>query len=162
MKGRAMDNTQLSTTGCLELSKELLQGLSHHLEQQLALCDALENIADGLPEAVDNQLCLQLACSIYPIVRSAHEFEEQQLFPALVTARASAHLPQTLDRLHAEHWEDESFSGELSEALKDFVAGRDRNVEKLGYMLRGFFEGLRRHIAFEKEALGLMANGPAT
>ncbi len=33
-----------------------------------------------------------------------------------------------------------------------FAADRDAvDVEKLGYMLRGFFTGVRRHLAFERE-----------
>ena len=35
----------------------------------------------------------------------------------------------------------------------DRFCGRDCNFEALSYMLRGFFEGLRRHIAFEVEHL---------
>ncbi|MEM9733378.1 MAG: hemerythrin domain-containing protein [Pseudomonadota bacterium] len=149
-----------STRAC-DLPDDIVFLLDKHLKKQLVLCDALENIADALPESVNNQNCLHVAGSIYPIIKSAHEFEENQLFPLLTEGEAPENLAQTLTRLHEEHWEDESFSAELTEALRDFVAGRDTNTDKLAYMLRGFFEGLRRHIAFEKEALGLVASNAA-
>lgn len=154
-----MDTPPQMKTNHSGLSADLLTQLDRHLKQQLALCDALENIADSLPDSLDNQVCLQVAGSIYPIIRSAHAFEEQKLFPVLAASDTSLDLLHTLDRLHGEHWEDESFSGEITEALREFVAGRETNSEKLGYMLRGFFGGLRRHIAFEQEALGLFAAG---
>jgi hemerythrin-like domain-containing protein len=49
-----------------------------------------------------------------------------------------------------EHVRDEDVSSELLEELT-FVAeqGRARNADMLGYMLRGLFEGQRRHIAWE-------------
>lgn len=58
----------------------------------------------------------------------------------------------SLDRLLAEHVEDECFAGELTEAL--LLLGRNGsadNPEALGFMLRGFFEARRRHVAFERE-----------
>lgn len=134
----------------------LAGSLDHHLQQQLVLCRALESIADDLPGSVNKQACLHVANSIFPVIKSAHDFEEKALFPVLFADLKSDAFKQTLERLHEEHWEDESFAEELTEALKEFVAGRDRNTDKLSYMLRGFFEGLRRHIAFEKETFGPM------
>ena len=42
---------------------------------------------------------------------------------------------------------------EILAALIDLVNGEQNNPEKLGYMLRGFFEGLKRHVAFEQTHL---------
>lgn len=130
-------------------SSQIMQELEHHMNAQLALCDKLEAIADSLPEKILRQSCLFTAQQIYPIVKAAHEFEEIRIFPILEQHTGDTRL--TVDRLHGEHWSDEEYSHELSESLREFVAGRDTNSEKLGYMLRGFFEGLRRHIAFERE-----------
>ena len=59
---------------------------------------------------------------------------------------------KTIQRLHAEHWEDESFAFEVQDALIEFAQNpKQSNVEALAYMLRGFFEGVRRHVAFEWE-----------
>ncbi len=60
----------------------------------------------------------------------------------------------TLNRLRFEHCEDECFAEELTEALNALGSGNpDVNIEAIGYMLRGFFEAMRRHIAFESEML---------
>lgn len=128
--------------------------LSRNFQSQLGLCAALENIADSLPHDVNRQKCLLAAQSIPPIVKSAHEFEEKFLFPALKSnAPIPVKLALNIERLCAEHCEDESFGDEVADALQELAQGQLQNVDKLSYMLRGFFEGMRRHIAFEQEHL---------
>lgn len=127
--------------------------MTRHLTVQASLCSGLEALADALPDQVDTQRCLLMARRIFPVMRRAHEFEEKELFPALRSAYGeSSKLAPTLERLRYEHWEDEAYAGELSESLGDFAVDREGcNIESLAWMLRGFFEGLRRHIAFERE-----------
>lgn len=128
--------------------------LNQHLNVQAVLCDALEGFADRLPYGVTADECLALAQMVYPTVQRAHQFEETVLFPILAQRPENQEqMQKTLDRLHGEHWEDESFAGELAQALRDFVATDDanKNVGMLAYMIRGFFDGLRRHLAFERE-----------
>lgn len=122
------------------------------------LCDHLEAVADQLPDRVDRQYCLHLARMIYPVVKSAHEFEENVVFPALqVRSSIEPSLQSSLERLQFEHWEDESYAIELSESLFAIASGRlNPTSEYFGYMLRGFFESMRRHIAFEVEHIGPM------
>ena len=60
----------------------LLIQLGKHLRACLDLCDALEQIADQLPENLECQQCIEVAGSIYPTVKQSHEFEEKSLFPA--------------------------------------------------------------------------------
>ena len=124
-----------------------------HHDEQLALCQRLEEIADELPEVGDTQLCLSLAKNILPMIRDAHTYEEKTLFPLLISFDANNDkLASSLERLRYEHWEDESFADEVADGLIRFVTDRaSSNAETLAYMLRGFFEGLRRHIAFERE-----------
>ena len=70
----------------------------------------------------------------------------------LVEAESQSNLNRSLERLKYEHWEDESFAEEVSDGLIRFVSDPDHpSPDTLAYMLRGFFEGLRRHIAFESE-----------
>ncbi len=127
--------------------------LKHHLNSLFSLCCRLEHIADNLPNNVDRQECLFVARSIHPLVRRAHDFEEEVLFPVLrESGFDSDSLRETLDRLQCEHWEDESFAEEIQQELYRFVREpKAVNPESLGYMLRGFFEGMRRHLAFERE-----------
>ncbi|MER8694007.1 hemerythrin domain-containing protein [Mesorhizobium opportunistum] len=122
-----------------------------HLEK-LQLCDALERIADTLPK-VDILACLAVANAIVPLLRDGHRYEETVIFPAYETALAGgdANL-DSARRLSAEHIEDECFAGEVTEMLLAIGHGKTiDNAEAVGFMLRGFFESLRRHIAFERE-----------
>ena len=127
--------------------------LQKHHSTQLDLCNRLEKLADGLPESYNAQECLSISWGLFPIIKAAHQFEEQVLFPRLKSSQIeNAEIARSVERLQFEHWEDESFAEELSTALRQLVSHpASANIEKLSYMLRGFFEGLRRHIAFETE-----------
>jgi len=124
-------------------------------EEQIALCDALEKIADSLPDNLDRQSCLQVARSLPGLMARAHQIEEEVLFPTLRSRRPNVPgLNKTLDRLHYEHLEDDCYAEELFDALMSHGQGNGRpDSEAFGYMLRGFFEGLRRHLAYEDELL---------
>lgn len=120
--------------------------------EKLQLCDALERIADALP-GVDRLKCLGAANAIVPLLRNIHQFEEAVIFPAYEDAvvGSNANLASTR-RLRAEHVEDECFAGEVTEILLAIGHGETvENPEAIGFMLRGLFENLRRHIAFERE-----------
>ncbi len=126
--------------------------LSSYFQVLSDLCDRLEEIADHLPDQVDRQQVLHVARSVSPIVWHAHEFEETVLFPLLATRFPhDATIRHALNDLQFEHWEDEMFAEELADGLFGFIRGLEpRNPEALGYMLRGFFGGMRRHLAFER------------
>lgn len=123
-----------------------------HIKGLYKICDALEEIADTLPNKVDRKLCYNTALLISPVVEAAHLFEERVLFPVLHDEiKANQPLSITVKRLRDEHREDEDFATEISESLMSVSKGSDIDSGQLGYMLRGFFEGMRRHIACEKE-----------
>jgi len=127
---------------------------------QLDLCRELEEIADSLPAGVDRPKCLDAAAIIGPLTKGIHKYEETVLFPWIAkNVLAPPELTSTLERLKLEHCEDECFAEELVDALVKLGKGdQDINPEAIGYMLRGFFVGTRRHIAFEREHLmGLVA-----
>jgi len=134
-------------------TERIARRLCDHMNLNYNLCCQLEHIADGLPDQVDKQECLYVARSIIPVVKLAHEFEESVLFPILrENFEGKPELEQTLERLQGEHWEDESYASEIHNGLIDYVSGlAESNVDSLAYMLRGFFEGMRRHLAFERE-----------
>ncbi len=120
--------------------------------EKLQLCDSLEKIADALP-GVDPLMCLSTANAILPLLRNIHQYEETIIFPAYEEAvvGSDANLASTR-RLRAEHVEDECFAGEVTEILLAIGHGEPvENPEAIGFMLRGFFESMRRHIAFERE-----------
>ena len=124
-------------------------------KDQLLLCDRLEEIADSLPDGTNRQKCMYAARALGPMIRGVHRFEEDVVFPMIAERRVSDEkIDTTLNRLRFEHCEDECFAEELTEALHALGSGDpDVNIEAIGYVLRGFFEAMRRHIAFESEML---------
>lgn len=132
-----------------------LDAMRDHQDRLLSLCDRLEKIADSLPIPVDTRECLDLANSLLPTIRIAHQFEENRFYPAarVITGSSDA-IEEVIDRLCEEHHEDECFAEEVTEALGTLVNGSTaRDAEAIGYMLRGFFGQLRRHVAFENDYL---------
>lgn len=140
-------------------TSSILESCHRIWHQQRQLCDALELIADSLPDSVDKALCMQTARMLPTIISSAHELEETGLFTALEHADIGSFDPgPTLERLRLEHAGDECFAEELSEVLMSWGRGAPANsAEAMGYMLRGFFEALRRHIATEEELAAMLA-----
>jgi len=116
------------------------------------LCDHLESIADSLPHRVDRLECLRLAGRLAPLMRQAHRFEEELLFPAYQAAEIRSGSVETVRRLKAEHLSDECAAEEITEELLRIGHGGPiSNPEALGFMLRAFFDTVRRHMAFERE-----------
>jgi len=122
-------------------------------DAQLTLCEALEEIADSLPANINRQKCIYAAKSLVPLVNGIHRYEEEALFPLLERLQAGdRQLADAIARLKFEHVEDECFAEELTDTLTRLGSGdRSVNAEAAGYMLRGFFESIRRHIAFEQQ-----------
>ena len=137
----------------IHLDRELLNRFESHLLRQGHICEELESLADQLPDAVDSHSCLSLAQRLPVLVKTAHEFEEDTFFPAISEhTDVFEDLTSVLERLKFEHWGDEDFAEDVRNALRNFVSDREHtNVESLAWMLRGFFEGMRRHLAFERE-----------
>ncbi|MEI5682040.1 MULTISPECIES: hemerythrin domain-containing protein [unclassified Mesorhizobium] len=122
-----------------------------HLEK-LRLCESLEDIADTLPGHIDQLQCLSVANALVPLLRSVHRYEETVVFPAFETALGKVGKAPTIQRLRAEHVEDECFADDVTEILLAIGHGEAiENPEALGFMLRGLFETIRRHVAFECE-----------
>ncbi len=156
-------SAEILSAGPLAAVGQNAQIMRAHHDRLLALCDRLEAIADSLPDHVDLGQCLHAARALVPAVRTAHLFEESVFFPMVRAALrdgdrwgtgGSERLAANIARLTDEHREDESFAEEVSEALLGWGLAGDRlGAETMGYMLRGLFETLRRHVAFEREVL---------
>ncbi|MFD2647041.1 hemerythrin domain-containing protein [Devosia albogilva] len=128
----------------------------------IAICDALEAVADSLPHNVDRQQCLWLSRALGPMLFRAQELEEKQVFPMLLGLdQPRPELSGTLERLRLEHQVDLCYAEEVQEMLKAYGEGRQSIApDTAGFMLRGFFESLRRHIAFEQELLAPLLEAP--
>lgn len=121
-------------------------------QEKLRFCDMLEEIADGLPDRVDRFKCLTVANALSPLLAGVHQFEEEVVFPTYSARTGGSDSAASLRRLSTEHVADECFADELTEVLLAIGHGAPvKNPETIGFMLRGFFESVRRHIAFERE-----------
>lgn len=121
----------------------------------LTLCDKLEAIADALPR-VDERLCLETAAALERLVAQTHALEESVLFPLLI-ASGRPEMNQTVARLRQEHLFDSGTAQEVCETLGDMAGGYQiLPVDAVGYLLRAFFEGMRRHVHGELDLLGLV------
>lgn len=134
---------------------EPVEGFKRARAALLALCDLLEQIADSIPGNINRQVCSSLTKELMPFIHNIHKFEEETLYPlALTHTGQSGHVDATIERLKHEHLEDQCFAEELTEALRELSQQKaPQNPDALGYMLRGFFEAMRRHVAFETEHL---------
>lgn len=121
----------------------------------LSLCDALEAVADSLPGRVDHSLCRHLAQSLTMVLQRAQQVEERLAFPLLETWQSGGvALADALTRLRQEHQTDQSYAADIEEVLRAYGDGWPvLSADAAGFMLRGFFEALRRHIAFEQQLL---------
>ena len=119
--------------------------------RQKWLCDVLETIADGLPNKLECALASMAAEALKTKVPLHHRQEEEVLFP-LLTQRAAAqdNIEAVVQQLRQEHLADDTYASDLIGLLEMMGKGTaPQNPEMAGYMIRGFFETYRRHIAFE-------------
>ncbi|TCT40310.1 hemerythrin domain-containing protein [Martelella mediterranea] len=123
------------------------------------ICDSLESIADSLPANVDRRICHSLSQELVPAIKAAQEFEEMKIFPAVRKAAGGREsVLETVSRLEYEHFEDLCFAEEVADVLRRLSNGAAVNIEAVGYMLRGLFGALRRHIVFEEGYLETMTH----
>ncbi|KUO54408.1 MAG: hypothetical protein APF80_08215 [Alphaproteobacteria bacterium BRH_c36] len=118
---------------------------------KLELCDALERLADGLPNETDTGLANAAVTVLRRGLPDHIELEERHLFPLLRRRIADDEIFRpVLEQLEYEHEHDDASAIEISEELERLAeVGQARNAEMLGYMLRGFFVTLRRHVYWE-------------
>jgi hemerythrin-like domain-containing protein len=121
----------------------------HALQREL--CDLLEVIADGLPHTFDRGRAV-VAVSLLEGALPAHtRLEEEALFPAIARRLPASHpVVTSLSVLEDDHAREEAALAEVTEALQAAIADpASTNMEALGYVLRGLFDSLRRHLDFE-------------
>ncbi len=129
---------------------------------QLNLCKELESIADSLGGQVDRHQCALMASELERVMDNAHGFEKNTLFPALKHVMGMQDVAQSdlsekfgfLTQLESEHEDDVGLAGEVVEALNQLADDSAKiSPDAIGYLLRGFFVGLRRHLALEGQVL---------
>ena len=137
---------ELGPLGFLRQSQQLVQ-------LGLQLCDQLEVIADRLPKEIDEALRHSTIVQLRTLSTLHLRYESGLLFPLLRTSMAYHHdVIRTLKRLDDQHFDDEGYAAELADELSHFgECGSAERIDRLAYMLRGYFESVRRHIAIEAD-----------
>lgn len=133
----------------------LLGALDACLAEQDMLCRDLEALADSLPERFNTLSAVLLVGRLRALLQQAHDLEETRVFPILAAAPASLRgdLRPILRRLRAEHTENEDYVADLEDSLSGFWTQpiTRSDAERLGYLLRGLFVSLRRHVAQDRD-----------
>lgn len=134
----------------LEPEGLLAQIAKEHLQEQ-TLCDQLERIADDLLEPIDPFLAKTSVVGLRQCTRRHLLLEEGYLYPVLTKRLRRGELEEDLlIQIREEHASDECLAYDTADQLEQAIErGRAENPEMLGYMLHGFFECRRRHIAWE-------------
>jgi len=125
--------------------------LAHEHVRQEWLCDLLETIADGLPGTLECALAGLVTEALRNDLPLHHKDEEEGLFPLLCRRAAPEdNIDAVIRQLCREHLADDTYCDDLIDVLQALADGQaPKNPEMAGYMIRGFFESYRRHIAFE-------------
>ncbi|RVU38152.1 hypothetical protein EOI86_02290 [Hwanghaeella grinnelliae] len=140
----------MQTPSLLE-GQEILAVVESHQSRQRAICRELETVADSLPMDVDPSLCMRLARTLVPTLRSAHDYKKEYLCDlARRVLNDLSNIDAILERLCAEYYETELLAEEVAEELSQWgICADHKSAEAMGYMLRGFFVSLTRHVDFE-------------
>jgi hemerythrin-like domain-containing protein len=128
--------------------------LDYDHSAQRALADLLEDIADSLPDCVNRAAAALAAAQLRATPPRHKAIEEQALFPLLERRCDDPAVLKALGVARREHEDSAGHAVELAEAL-DVLAERGyaANPESLGFMLRAFFDGLRRHMDWVEAAI---------
>lgn len=138
------------TTGPLRGRTSLRYALL--ISRQEQICRDLETLADQLPHRVDTLAARLLADALHPVLRACQDLEETHVFPAILHRDAA--IAPTLARLRAEHVEDEDHAAVVAETIMCFLsAPRHADANRLGYLIRGLFQPLLRHTAFDRDII---------
>ena len=145
----------MSSKGEKQIKKPLdpdpIKRIEDEQAHMMALCDMLETIADEIPDNLNPSTFVMAARSLRHELPRLHRHEEQLLFPMLAKrAWPEDNIDEILDGFRQENAMDEGYAEEVLTVLDRLSLGRGlENLEMAGYLLRGFFESLRRHLRWE-------------
>ena len=143
------------SSGGSALRADLGRWLQADATLHLCIADALETLADQLPGRIDPDLVIALK-DVLELSWVEHlRCHEELILPLL--ERAGLDGADTLSEialLDREHFQIAGANDEVIEQLQRLGAGERLNYETLGYILRGAFEGRRRHLDWETTFLG--------
>ena len=124
-------------------------------QEKIHVCEQLEGVADSLPDKVDRCKCASLAYRVPSLLSICGDIHEFVISPMLL--QQSPHIglsKETVSRLTDERRMDQGYALEVSELLDQLACVKPlRNIEASAYMLRGFFESVKRSSAFDLECV---------
>lgn len=129
--------------------------MEHANTMERSLCDLLEDIADALPET-QNRLVVVPVIDMLRNTMGLHRALQEGFFLPLLKKRCSESdsAESLCAQIETEHTSDEALALDIAEQLEEAIGiGRFRNPNMLGYMLYAYFEGRRRHLAWEETVL---------
>ena len=134
---------------------DLINILGRERVRHINLCKDLEEIADNLPNNVDTVKVEAIVQSLRLGIEDHIAMQQELLFLAVrQRAKLDDNIDALLGQLEYEHTMDRDLACELGDVLTDWVEERRNiNPDMLGYLLRCFFEGWRRHTAWEQTIL---------
>lgn len=132
-------------------SRHILDWLSSEHEQQEELCLILEEIADALPGPVDRLRAKYSRNALRTDIPRYIAIQERYLFPLMRRrAKTKDNIDALIQRITIANSADEGLCYDTADQLEAAIAtGRPKKPDMLAYMLRGLFEGRRRHIEWE-------------
>ncbi len=131
---------------------EIIWLIADH-DAQRRLCADLEHVADGLPDLPPADAVRQIEARLARYA-DRHFPQEAALFQRLSGNERAAPAAHILKEIRHNHAVDAMHADDLSVELGR-LAGASRAVPagELAYMLRCFFDGCRRAMAYEELAL---------
>lgn len=147
------DNEESDASPACPAVENPLTALARLYQEQLDICTRLEDLADSLGGKINGHACQAIAADIRRSMVFLHRFEEDVLHVMLASRMGDSEgNDQTFERLSDEHLSDQGYAEEIIELLAQLQQKPEKiDPERAGYMLRGFFETVRRHTRFELE-----------
>lgn len=123
------------------------------VREKVTVCGQLEDIADKLPDQIDLRQCAQLSERLPHLLKVCDGIYEEVVFPLLLQHQSQSYFSHTTaERLIGERLMDQGYALEVSELLHQLANAQPvPNADACGYLLRGFFEAVRRSSAFDLE-----------
>lgn len=134
---------------------DLVRLIAAH-RRRAALCDRLEQLADGLP-ALPPPADMASLCQDILDAAIRDEGDELPFLDAMLRHGTDPLTDALLDHIRMRHWADVAMAQELVAALRPEAPDSRPAADALGYLLRGFFSGCRRGIDFEQLAIVALA-----
>lgn len=143
-----------------QLMRQTTTGGSIASEHQMVrdLCMELEAIADRLPQLPRSGEVEVIVAALRAGVPAHCRHEEAEFRYRMVQRREpSRALVVAIERLAAEHSDNEPLGYELADALENAVVRKyETDAGALGYLIRLYFQTMRRHLMWEEFVLNCL------